>query len=172
MRRADASMYEGKRFGKDTAVVYQPMWGFAADFPTALRQAEGGIPAGFSLLYQPIVRLSDGKPRAVEALARSTAPNGTQLPPETFVAAAEAAGLGAALDAMGSGSRMQRGQERRLGHRAAREHRSGAAGQRRVRGRGAPDPDAPWMAPEQLVVEITETVPVVISPTQRRRSHG
>jgi diguanylate cyclase (GGDEF)-like protein len=161
MRQADASMYEGKRFGKDTAVVYRPMWGLAADFPTALRQADGGIPAGFSLVYQPVVRLPDGTPRAIEALARWTALNGTQLPPETFVAAAEAAGLGAALDAMvldlacsevrnaglditlhvniGAG---------RLGNVAFEQEM-----QRTLARHG--------MAPEQLVVEITETVPVV-----------
>ncbi|HVQ53386.1 MAG TPA: EAL domain-containing protein [Mycobacterium sp.] len=161
MRRADASMYEGKRFGKDTAVVYQPMWGFAADFPTALRQAEGGIPAGFSLLYQPIVRLSDGKPRAVEALARWTAPNGTQLPPETFVAAAEAAGLGAALDAMVLD--LACSEVRNAGLDIALHVNIGAA---RL-GNVAFEEEVHrtltrhGMAPEQLVVEITETVPVV-----------
>ncbi|OBB55697.1 hypothetical protein A5757_04180 [Mycobacterium sp. 852013-51886_SCH5428379] len=37
---------------------------------------------------------------AGEALARWTAPNGMQVPPETFVGTAESAGLGAALDAL------------------------------------------------------------------------
>ena len=93
-------MYAGKRLGKDTAVIYRPSSGSAADFPTALRQAKGNVPPGFSLAYQPVVRLPDATPVAVEALARWTAPNGTQIPPETFVAAAEAAGLGDVLDAM------------------------------------------------------------------------
>ncbi|OBB47383.1 GGDEF domain-containing phosphodiesterase [Mycobacterium sp. 852002-51961_SCH5331710] len=100
LRKADQSMYEGKRLGKDIAVVYPSMLGLAADFPSALRRADGGPPAGFALVFQPIVRLPEATPVAVEALARWTAPDGAQIPPETFVAAAEAAGLGGALDAM------------------------------------------------------------------------
>jgi diguanylate cyclase len=93
-------MYAGKRLGKDTAVVYQPSSGVATDFPTALRDADGGTPPGFRLVYQVVVRLPDGIPVAVEALARWTAPNGIDISPETFVAVAEAAGLGAELDAL------------------------------------------------------------------------
>ncbi|MCT7661078.1 putative bifunctional diguanylate cyclase/phosphodiesterase [Mycobacterium deserti] len=100
MRQADISMYAGKRLGKDTAVVYRPASGASTDFAVALRRAKGTVPDGFSLAYQPIVRLPEATVVAVEALARWTAPNGTQIPPETFVAAAEAAGLGADLDAM------------------------------------------------------------------------
>ena len=100
LRHADISMYAGKRLGKDTAVVYQPSAGAAIDFPTALRDAVGGAPPGFRLVYQVVVRLPDGKPVAVEALARWTAPNGVEMSPETFVAAAEASGLGADLDAL------------------------------------------------------------------------
>ncbi|RDH79739.1 EAL domain-containing protein [Mycolicibacterium moriokaense] len=100
LRQADVSMYAGKRVGKDTAVIYRPSLGVSTDFPTVLRQAKGGIPEGFSLAYQPVVRLSDAAPVAVEALARWTAPNGADIQPDAFVAAAEAAGLGAALDAM------------------------------------------------------------------------
>ena len=100
LRQADVSMYAGKRVGKDTAVIYRPSLGVSTDFPTALRKAKGGIPVGFSLAYQPVVRLPDTTPVAVEALARWTAPNGTDIQPDAFVAAAEAAGLGAALDAM------------------------------------------------------------------------
>jgi diguanylate cyclase len=100
LRQADVSMYAGKRVGKDTAVIYRPSLGVSTDFPTVLRQAKGGIPPGFSLVYQPIVGLADAVPVAVEALARWTAPNGTEIQPDAFVAAAEAAGLGAALDVM------------------------------------------------------------------------
>ncbi|MCG7592540.1 EAL domain-containing protein [Mycobacterium sp. PSTR-4-N] len=100
LRQADISMYAGKRLGKNTVVVYQPSAGLHADFPSTLRAAAGGVPAGFSLLYQPIVALPDEKLVAVEALARWTTPTGLQIPPETFVAAAESAGLGAVLDEM------------------------------------------------------------------------
>jgi len=81
-------------------VIYRPSLGVSTDFPTALRRAKGGIPPGFSLAYQPVVRLPEGTPVAVEALARWTAPNGTEIAPDAFVAAAEAAGLGAVVDAM------------------------------------------------------------------------
>lgn len=100
LRQADISMYAGKRLGKDTAVVYQHSSGVTVDFPSSLRQANGGVPPGFKLAYQPVVSLPDGILVAVEALARWTAPNGMQIPPETFVAVAEGAGLGATLDAM------------------------------------------------------------------------
>jgi diguanylate cyclase len=161
LRQADISMYAGKRLGKDTAVIYRPSSGLAADFPTVLRQAKGVVPQGFSLAYQPVVRLPEATPVAVEALARWTAPNGTQIPPETFVAAAEAAGLGAVLDAMvldlacrevaaanlGLDLHVNIGAAR-LGNTAF-EHEV-----RRTLARHG-------LAPSQLVVEITETVPIV-----------
>jgi diguanylate cyclase (GGDEF)-like protein len=98
--RADTSMYAGKRLGKDTAVVYGPSADSPPDFTTSLRRARGGVPQGFAMEFQPIVRLSDDAPVAVEALARWTAPDGTQIPPNSFVNAAENAGLGAEMDAL------------------------------------------------------------------------
>jgi diguanylate cyclase len=100
LRQADVSMYAGKRMGKDTAVIYQPSSGAVVDFPTLLRAAEGKPPPGFRLVYQPVVRLPDGTPVAVEALARWTAANGIDISAETFVAVTEAAGLGADFDAL------------------------------------------------------------------------
>ncbi|WP_439382964.1 putative bifunctional diguanylate cyclase/phosphodiesterase [Amycolatopsis lexingtonensis] len=98
--RADTSMYAGKRLGKDTTVVYRPTDDGPPDFPAALRRADGGLPEGFGLVFQPIVRLPDAAPVAVEALARWTTRDGTSVSPETFVRAAEGAGLGAELDAL------------------------------------------------------------------------
>lgn len=100
LRQADVSMYAGKRLGKDTAVVYRPSSGVNVDFPTALRRAHGAAPPGFQLVYQPIVRLPHPAPVAVEALARWTTADGIAISPETFVAVAEAAGMGADLDAL------------------------------------------------------------------------
>jgi diguanylate cyclase len=100
LRRADVSMYEGKRQGKDSVVLYRHSASATVDFPAALRAARGAVPRGFHIVYQPIVTLPEGAPVALEALARWTAPNGTLIPPETFVAAAEAAGLGAQFDAL------------------------------------------------------------------------
>ncbi|MCP9274566.1 putative bifunctional diguanylate cyclase/phosphodiesterase [Mycolicibacterium arenosum] len=98
LRRADFSMYEGKRQGKNSAVVYRQSATAAVDFATALRVADGTLPRDFRIVYQPIVRLPDATPVALEALARWTAPNGAQISPETFVATAEAAGLGTSFD--------------------------------------------------------------------------
>jgi diguanylate cyclase (GGDEF)-like protein len=98
--RADTSMYAGKRLGKDTTVVYRPSQDGPPDFPAALRRAAGGIPEGFGLVFQPIVRLADETPVALEALARWSTRDGTVVSPETFVRAAEGAGLGAELDAL------------------------------------------------------------------------
>ncbi|OBI93101.1 putative bifunctional diguanylate cyclase/phosphodiesterase [Mycobacterium asiaticum] len=161
LRQADISMYAGKRLGKDTAVIYQPLTGIRADFPTALRKADGGVPAGFGLAYQPIVRVPEGTLQAVEALARWTAPNGMQIAPETFVMAAEAAGLGAALDAMVLDLACREVQAAgldvdihvnigaaRLGNTGFVEHVKRSLERHRI-------------APARLVVEITETVPIV-----------
>lgn len=100
LRQADIAMYAGKRMGKDTAVVYQPSSGAVVDFPTLLRASKGKPPPGFRLVYQPVVALGDGTPVAVEALSRWTAANGIDISAETFVADTEAAGLGADFDAL------------------------------------------------------------------------
>jgi diguanylate cyclase (GGDEF)-like protein len=161
LRQADISMYAGKRVGKDTAVVYRPSLGASTDFPTALRKAKGGIPPGFSLAYQPIARLPDGTPVAVEALARWTAPNGTEVQPDAFVAAAEAARLGAALDAMVLD--LACSEIRAAGVDLVLHVNIGAARigslefEQQVRETLARHA----MAPSQLVLEITESVPVV-----------
>lgn len=161
LRQADISMYAGKRLGKDTAVVYQPGARVPADFPAALREASGGVPAGFSLAYQPVVRLPTGTPVAVEALARWTAPNGVRIAPETFVAAAEAAGLGAALDGL-------------VLELACRELATAGltldihvnVGAARLANSGFDQYVAQTLArhdiaPGRLVIEITETLPIV-----------
>ncbi|MGV0646553.1 bifunctional diguanylate cyclase/phosphodiesterase [Mycolicibacterium sp. XJ2546] len=161
LRKADQSMYEGKRLGKDIAVVYPSIAGLAVDFPTALRHAHGDAPTGFNLLYQPIVRLPEATPVAVEALARWTAPDGTQIAPETFVAAAEAAGLGHVLDAM-------------ILDLSCREFTAAGTdldlhvniGAARLHGGRFHDIVARTLArygmePSRLTLEITETVPII-----------
>lgn len=161
LRRADISMYAGKRLGKDTAVIYQPSTGLQDDFPTALRRARGGVPDGFRLAYQPVVRLPGRTPVAVEALARWTAPSGIDIAPQTFVAAAEAAGLGAELDALvldlACSDVKAAGLDltihvnigaARLGNPSFEGHVRRAINRHDVE-------------PTRLVVEITETVPIV-----------
>jgi diguanylate cyclase (GGDEF)-like protein len=161
LRHADISMYAGKRLGKDTAVIYRPSTGVSVDFPSALRQADGGVPQGFSLAYQPVVTLPDGVPVAVEALARWTAPNGMQIAPETFVAVAEGAGLGAALDAMVLDLACREMQASGLGLNIHVNVGAARLGSRDFEAQVARIMDEHAIEPGRLVLEITETVPIV-----------
>jgi diguanylate cyclase (GGDEF)-like protein len=161
LRQADISMYTGKRLGKDTAVVYRPAFAVSEDFPTALRRANGGIPDGFRLTYQPIVVLPDGAPIAVEALARWTAPSGMQIPPQTFVSLAEANGMGAQLDSLVLDQVCAQVQSAGLDldvHVNIGAARLGSADFERVISRILAERG---LSPERLVLEITETVPIV-----------
>ncbi|MCK0175278.1 bifunctional diguanylate cyclase/phosphodiesterase [Mycolicibacterium sp. F2034L] len=160
LRQADISMYAGKRLGKDTAVVYRPT-GVTVDFPSALRRADGEAPAGFRLVYQPVVTLPDGDIVAVEALARWTAPNGMQIPPLTFVAMAEGSGLGADLDALVLDIACR--EVRALDADLAIHVNIGAArlGNRAFERQVARTVERYGVDPARLVLEITETVPIV-----------
>lgn len=161
LRQADVSMYAGKRFGKDTAVIYRPSLAVSTDFPTALRQAKGGIPPGFTLAYQPIVQLSDGTPVAVEALARWTTPNGTQIQPDAFVATAEAAGLGATLDAMVLDLACREVQAADLDLAVHVNIGAARLGSLEFEQQLVRTLTRCGMSANQLVLEVTETVPIV-----------
>jgi diguanylate cyclase len=161
LRQADISMYTGKRLGKDTAVVYRPAFSASEDFTTALRRANGVVPQGFQLKYQPVVALPDGSPVAVEALARWTAPSGIKIPPQTFVSMAEANGMGAHFDALVLDLACAQIQAAGLDldlHVNIGAARLGSvdfeqAVVRTLARHG--------MSPHRLVLEITETVPIV-----------
>ena len=103
LRRADAAMYAGKRQGKGLLVWYGPETADGSDnpdLPTLLADALAGGPerSGIDVLYQPIVRMSNGERVAVEALARWSHTQIGDVPPSVFVAVAEKAGLVGALD--------------------------------------------------------------------------
>ncbi|OBA60599.1 diguanylate phosphodiesterase [Mycobacterium sp. 1100029.7] len=161
LRQADISMYTGKRLGKDTAVVYRPSFTVSEDFSTALRQANGAVPQGFQLKYQPVVSLPSGTPVAVEALARWTAPSGIQIPPQTFVSLAEANGMGARLDALVLDQACAQIQAAGLDldlHVNIGAARLGSIDFERAVNRTLA---RHGLSPHRLVLEITETVPIV-----------
>jgi len=113
------------------------------------------------LVYQRIVRLPDQTPVAVEALARWTTDDGIAISPETFVAVAEAAGMGADLDALVldlacrevSGAGLDLDIHVNIG--AAR------LGNPTFERRIMRTLERYGIEPHRLVLEITETVPIV-----------
>jgi EAL domain-containing protein (putative c-di-GMP-specific phosphodiesterase class I) len=111
-------------------------------------------------VFQPIVRLPDETPVAVEALARWTTRDGTSVSPETFVRAAEGAGLGAELDALVLDLACREIATAGLDltvHVNVCASRLGAAALEQSVGSAL---DRYGLAASRLVVEITETVPV------------
>ncbi|MGF7237210.1 MAG: putative bifunctional diguanylate cyclase/phosphodiesterase [Frankia sp.] len=103
LRQADEAMYAAKANGKGTLEAVHLHEQPRAAIPELhhdLARALGGDPhAGtIDVLYQPIVELSSGHVHALEALARWSHPTRGDIPPATFVPAAEAAGLVETLD--------------------------------------------------------------------------
>jgi diguanylate cyclase (GGDEF)-like protein len=95
LRNADIAMYAAKERGKGSFARYVP--GMAAD---VLRHAELGaqlrqaIDGGqLHLLYQPVVRLCDGRIIGMEALVRWRHPSGREISPVDFIPTAERTGL-------------------------------------------------------------------------------
>jgi EAL domain-containing protein (putative c-di-GMP-specific phosphodiesterase class I) len=95
LRRADLAMYAAKERGKGRDAWYEPTLDSAAandaqlgaDLRQALDRGE------FFLLYQPVVRLPDGRPAGAEALVRWQHPERGLVRPDLFIAAAERTGL-------------------------------------------------------------------------------
>jgi diguanylate cyclase (GGDEF)-like protein/PAS domain S-box-containing protein len=95
IRHGDAALYHAKAQGKDryrffTAQMNQALLERAsleARLRIALQRDE------FGLRYQPRVSLVDGRITSVEALARWRLPERGDVPPATFIAVAEEAGL-------------------------------------------------------------------------------
>ncbi len=100
LHQADAAMYTAKRAGKGHLVTYLsgagngPSPDLATSLSRVLHEAPSArqAPQPLALVYQPIVRLADGVPVAVEALSRWHR-DGESVPPEFLVQTAESAGL-------------------------------------------------------------------------------
>jgi diguanylate cyclase (GGDEF)-like protein len=96
VRRADLAMYRAKRDRSALAQPWSPdldnQGGRDRDLERALRDALAR-PHEFTLHYQPIVDATTHAVRRAEALARWRSPVLGQVPPDRFIAAAEAVGL-------------------------------------------------------------------------------
>ncbi|MBY0256375.1 bifunctional diguanylate cyclase/phosphodiesterase [Methylobacterium sp.] len=93
--KADLALYRAKANGRGKVSLFAPDLEISvrlrrdleADLKRALVQGE------FSLHYQPLVGLSDGRIRTFEALLRWTRQSGATVSPADFVPVAEASGL-------------------------------------------------------------------------------
>ncbi|MFF1253001.1 EAL domain-containing protein [Pseudarthrobacter sp. NPDC058329] len=95
LQGADAAMYRAKSAGGDSSVVYDVLMAGRAtgrlDLESDLRHAlERGE---FSLDYQPIIHVSDGRTVGFEALLRWHHPDHGLIAPDTFIPIAEETGL-------------------------------------------------------------------------------
>ncbi len=97
---ADMAMYEAKNCGKNTYRFYDPALRQATELKVRMDNAiKRAIPNGeLHLMFQPQVRLSDGKLTGAEALLRWECPELGTFSPSDFIAQAEASGQICELD--------------------------------------------------------------------------
>ncbi|GAA1588979.1 putative bifunctional diguanylate cyclase/phosphodiesterase [Actinoplanes couchii] len=91
LANADIAMYEAKRRGKGQWIAYTNEMGARISAEAVLiRELDQAVERDeFSLLYQPIVRLSDGRLMGVESLIRWNHPVRGLVPPIEFIPVAE-----------------------------------------------------------------------------------
>ena len=95
LRDADTAMYVAKRQGKNRWVLFDP--GMSGPMRQRVRM-EGDLRRAlgrdeFQLVYQPVVRLSDGRIEGAEALLRWHSPDAGTIDPGEFLDIAEESGL-------------------------------------------------------------------------------
>jgi diguanylate cyclase (GGDEF)-like protein len=163
LRNADIAMYESKRSGKRRATVYRPEMfrqlsrrlELKTDIDAALRQGE------LRLVYQPIVSLSNREVTTLEALLRWRHPRLGEISPLDFITLAEESG--AIVDIGRWVIEEAAAQARRLGDELGRTLKVTVnVSARQLERREFADEvraavDMAGLAPEQLVLEITET---------------
>ncbi|MFB9893584.1 putative bifunctional diguanylate cyclase/phosphodiesterase, partial [Planobispora takensis] len=95
LRDADLALYAAKNAGKNHITVFDPALRTArlerTRLTAGLRRALAG--GEFALHYQPVVDLTSGDIRAVEALLRWSPPGERPVPPDAFIPIAEESGL-------------------------------------------------------------------------------
>lgn len=99
-RDADVAMFAAKRSGGNRLVVFDPTQHSSLVHRTALQERlVAALQQGrISVMYQPLVRLSDDRLVGFEALARWTDDELGPIPPDTFVLIAEELGIVGDLD--------------------------------------------------------------------------
>jgi diguanylate cyclase (GGDEF)-like protein/PAS domain S-box-containing protein len=100
LRAADVAMYEAKAAGRNRFAQYDETMQRRVEELLSLEQAlRAAVESGaVEVAYQPIVSLGTGRIVAAEALARWRYPDGTVVPPATFIPLAEELGL---IDTLG-----------------------------------------------------------------------
>ncbi|HEU5108022.1 MAG TPA: EAL domain-containing protein, partial [Micromonosporaceae bacterium] len=167
IRDADLAMYQAKKRGKGRYEIFHPELRTTflrnLDIEARLRQAIGR--GDLVLHYQPMVRLADGGIAGVEALVRWRSGHEEVIAPEDFIPLAEETGLIVAIDewvlwqACRQGGRWNRRAARGPGHPLSV---SVNLSTRQLQQPGLPDLisralDATGLAPESLILELTES---------------
>lgn len=95
LKAADLALYRAKQAGRHCHRLFTPELGAELDRRRRLEHdlAQAVTAGEIEVHYQPLVRLPDGRPFAVEALARWHHPELGPIPPSTFVPIAEEIGL-------------------------------------------------------------------------------
>ncbi len=177
LRNADLAMYTAKRHGKCRYEIYQTDMHAAAvdrlEMEVALRH---GLERGeLCLQYQPVVALNSHEITGVEALVRWNHPHRGLLPPSVFVPFAEETGLIGELGRqvlLGACTKVQEWHTRHAGHSALAVHVNVSPRQLHDDALIEHVEDAlriSGLAPDRLVLEITETVMVNDTETTIRR---